>query len=74
MVKPSDFSSGHDLTIHGFELHIRLCADSLETGTWCRFCVSLSLSSRGRGRERGRQRIRSRPSIVSAEPDIGHKP
>ena len=23
----SDFGSGHDLMVHGFELHIRLCAD-----------------------------------------------
>ena len=24
----SDFGSGHDLTVHGFEPHIGLCADS----------------------------------------------
>ena len=26
----SDFGSGHDLTVGGFEPHIRLCADSSE--------------------------------------------
>ena len=24
-----DFSSGHDLMVHGFKSHIRLCADSV---------------------------------------------
>ena len=39
-----DFSSGHDLTVHGFELHIRLCADSSEP-TWNSLSLSLSLSA-----------------------------
>ena len=26
----SNFGSGHDLTVHGFEPRIKLCADSLE--------------------------------------------
>ena len=39
----SDFSSGHDLTVHEFEPHIGLCADSSESGSCFRFCVSLSL-------------------------------
>ena len=38
-----DFGSGHDLTVHGFEPHLGLCADSSEPGACCRFCVSLSL-------------------------------
>ena len=25
-----DFSSGHDLTVHGFKPHVELCADSSE--------------------------------------------
>ena len=28
--KTLDFSSGHDLTIHEFNPHVRLCADSVE--------------------------------------------
>ena len=39
----SDFGSGHDLTVCGFEPHVRLCADSSEPGARFRFCVSLSL-------------------------------
>ena len=39
----SHFGSGHDLTAHGFEPHIRLCANSSEPGARFRFCVSLSL-------------------------------
>ena len=39
----SDFGSGHDLTVHGFKLHIWLCADSSEPGACLRFCVSFSL-------------------------------
>ena len=39
------FSSGHDLTVHGFKLHIGLRADSSEPGACFRFCVSLSLSA-----------------------------
>ena len=37
-----DFSSGHDLTVHGFETCVGLCADSAEPG-WD--SVSLSLSA-----------------------------
>ena len=37
----SNFSSGHDLTVHEFEPCIRLCADSSEPGAYFRFCVSL---------------------------------
>ena len=39
----SDFGSGHDLAVHGFEPHIGLCADSSEPGACFRFSVSLSL-------------------------------
>ena len=39
----TDFSSGHDLTVHERKPHVRLCADSSEPGTWFGFCVSLSL-------------------------------
>ena len=37
--KVSDFGSGHDLTVHGFEPHLGLCADSSEPAL-----VSVSLS------------------------------
>ena len=39
----SNFSSGHNLTVLGFETHIGLCADSSEPGICFRFCVCLSL-------------------------------
>ena len=39
----SDFSSGHDLTVRGFEPRVGLCADSSEPGTCLGFCVSLAL-------------------------------
>ena len=39
----SDFGSGHDLTVCGFEPYIGLCADSLEPGACLGFCVSLPL-------------------------------
>ena len=38
-----NFSSHHHLTVHEFEPHIGLCADSLEPGSCFRFCVTLSL-------------------------------
>ena len=38
-----EFNSGHDLTVHGFEAHVSLCADSSEPGACFGFCVSLSL-------------------------------
>ena len=38
-----DFSSGHDLTIRGFEPRVGLCADSSELGACFGFCVSPSL-------------------------------
>ena len=41
----SDFGSGHDLTVRGFEPRVELCADSSEPGACFRFCVSLSLCS-----------------------------
>ena len=41
----SDFGSGHDLTLCGFEPHIGLCAESSEPGACFGFCVSLSLCS-----------------------------
>ena len=41
----SDFSSGHDLTVCGFEPRVGLCADSSEPGACFGFCVSLSLCS-----------------------------
>ena len=39
------FGSGHDLTVHGFEPRIKLCADGSEPGACFGFCVSLSLCS-----------------------------
>ena len=39
----SDFGSGHDLMVHGFEPHVGLCADNSEPGPCFGFCVSLSL-------------------------------
>ena len=39
----SDFGSGHDLIVRGFEPHIGLCADGSEPRVCFRFCVSLSL-------------------------------
>ena len=39
----SDFSSGHELAICEFKLHIGLWADSSEPGACFGFCVSLSL-------------------------------
>ena len=41
----SDFSSGHDLTVRGFEPHVGLCADRTEPGAHFRFRVFLSLSA-----------------------------
>ena len=41
----SDFGSGHDLTVPGFEPRVGLCADSWEPGARFGFCVSLSLSA-----------------------------
>ena len=38
-----DFSSGHDVTVHGFEPHVRLCADSAEPA-WGSLSPSLSPS------------------------------
>ena len=37
----SDFGSGHDLPVRGFEPRVRLRADSSEPGTCFGFCVSL---------------------------------
>ena len=37
-----DLSSGHDLTVRGFEPRVGLCADSSEPGACFGFCVSLS--------------------------------
>ena len=39
----SNFGSGHDLTVCGFEPRVGLCADSSEPGACFGFCVSLSL-------------------------------
>ena len=39
----SDFGSGHDVTVHEFETHVRLCADSSEPGACFGFRVSLFL-------------------------------
>ena len=41
----SDFGSGHDLVVHGFEPHIGLCADSSEPGVCFVDSVSLPLSA-----------------------------
>ena len=41
--KVSDFGSGRDLAVHGFESRVRLCADSSEPGACFRFCISLAL-------------------------------
>ena len=40
----SDFGSGHDLAVCGFEPQLGLCADSSEPGACFGFCVSLSAS------------------------------
>ena len=39
----SDFGLSHDFMVCGFELHVRLCADSSEPEACFRFCFSLSL-------------------------------
>ena len=41
----SNFSSGHDFTVRGFEPRIGFCADRSEPGACFWFCVSLSLLS-----------------------------
>ena len=41
-IELSDFGSGHDLTVGGFEPHVGLYADSSEPGAFFGFCVSLS--------------------------------
>ena len=38
-----DFSSGHDLPVHGFEPRVGLRADSSEPGACFGFCVSLTV-------------------------------
>ena len=38
----SDFSSGHDLTVHEFEPRVGRCADSSEPGACFGFCLPLS--------------------------------
>ena len=38
----SNFGSGHDLGVHGFEPHVQLCGDSSELRVCFGFCVSLS--------------------------------
>ena len=38
-------TSAHDLTVHGFEPRVWLCADHSEPGACFRFCVSLSVCS-----------------------------
>ena len=38
----SDFGSGHDLTVRGFEPHVGLCAVSSEPGACFGFCVFFS--------------------------------
>ena len=40
--RPTSFSSGHDLTVCGFEPRVGLCAGSSEPGACFRFCVFLS--------------------------------
>ena len=39
----SDFGSGHDLPVHGFEPRVGLCTDSSEPGACFGICVSLSV-------------------------------
>ena len=39
----TNFGSGHDLPVCGFQLRIGLCADSSEPGACFRFCLPLSL-------------------------------
>ena len=41
-LRPSDFSSGHDLMVHEFEPHVGLCADGSEPGA-CFGSVSPSI-------------------------------
>ena len=38
----SNFGSGHDLTVRGFQPRIRLCVDSSEPGACFRLCLPLS--------------------------------
>ena len=38
----NQFSSGQDLTVHGFDPRVGLCADGSEPGDCFGFCVSLS--------------------------------
>ena len=40
----SDFGSGHDLAVRGFEPRVRLCADSSEPGACFGSCLPLSLT------------------------------
>ena len=39
----TDFSSGHDLAVCGFEPRVGLCADTSEPGGCFKFCLPLSL-------------------------------
>ena len=48
-----DFSSGHDLTVCGFEPCVGLCADSSEPGACFRFCVSPAISTHAHTQSRG---------------------
>ena len=41
----SNFGSGYDLTVRGFEPRVGLCADSSEPGACFGFCASFSLCS-----------------------------
>ena len=71
----SDFSSGHDLTVHELEPRDGLCADSSEPGACFGFCVSslsappvftlsLSLSKISKQKEKKIQLLKSRLRLV----------
>ena len=42
----TNFGSGHDLTVCGFEPHVGLCADSSVPGAYFRFCILFKLPGR----------------------------
>ena len=42
LTEASDFGSGYDLVVHGFEPHVGLCADSTEPSRLWVLCLSLS--------------------------------
>ena len=60
------FGSGHDLVVHGFEPHVRLCPDSSEPGSYFRFSVSRSVSAQKSGQIRFAKREQIQTARCSA--------